>query len=274
MGCHKLQNDFLKVKEETGSTNSFELRLWDSRIGRWMSPDPYGQFASPYLGMGNNPINGVDPDGGCWDSEGNPCPDGDIGDTTVDGQGNTWTYGENGWNTSAYDEFEADLGILYSNSGGTDILPVIGFDDNNPSSSWGMTMPPVIFADSDAFPSLIQHENGHALQFGDIMDKWDNDLLMSNLNYYYSIGIPSFINGAENSFEKDVLGFREVKLTVDHNHFYTETDANRRAIEHYRSNLEPNFKDNYPTKTHEQKHSTLFKYLLYGILYDQKFNSK
>ena len=30
---------------------------------RWLSPDPAGQFHSPYLGMGNNPISGVDPDG-------------------------------------------------------------------------------------------------------------------------------------------------------------------------------------------------------------------
>ena len=51
-------------KEETGSTNAFKLRRWDSRIGRWMSPDPYGQYHSPYLGMGNNPISNVDPDGG------------------------------------------------------------------------------------------------------------------------------------------------------------------------------------------------------------------
>ena len=29
-----------------------------------MSMDPYGQYASPYLGMGNSPVNGVDPDGG------------------------------------------------------------------------------------------------------------------------------------------------------------------------------------------------------------------
>ena len=48
---------------ETGK-EAFQLRLWDSRIGRWLSPDPYTQFASPYLGMGNNPISGVDFDGG------------------------------------------------------------------------------------------------------------------------------------------------------------------------------------------------------------------
>lgn len=44
--------------------NAFQLRMYDARFGRWLSPDPYGQFASPYSGMGNNPVNGVDPDGG------------------------------------------------------------------------------------------------------------------------------------------------------------------------------------------------------------------
>ncbi|NVN18051.1 hypothetical protein GUA46_06845 [Muricauda sp. HICW] len=48
---------------ETGK-EAFQLRLWDGRIGRWLTTDPYGQYASPYLGMGNDPINGIDPDGG------------------------------------------------------------------------------------------------------------------------------------------------------------------------------------------------------------------
>jgi RHS repeat-associated protein len=43
---------------ETGM-EAFQLRLWDGRIGRWLTPDPYRQYHSPYLGMGNNPINGV-----------------------------------------------------------------------------------------------------------------------------------------------------------------------------------------------------------------------
>jgi hypothetical protein len=33
-------------------------------IGRWTSVDRYGQYYSPYLGMGNNPISSIDPDGG------------------------------------------------------------------------------------------------------------------------------------------------------------------------------------------------------------------
>ncbi|MFC4221160.1 DUF5675 family protein [Flagellimonas marina] len=63
---------------ETGK-EAFELRLWDSRIGRWLTIDPFRQFANPYLGMGNSPIKFIDPDGGtCVDSQGNaiPCPNG------------------------------------------------------------------------------------------------------------------------------------------------------------------------------------------------------
>jgi hypothetical protein len=40
--------------------------LTNYTLARWISPDPYGQFSSPYLSMGNNPINGVDPDGGLF----------------------------------------------------------------------------------------------------------------------------------------------------------------------------------------------------------------
>ncbi|WP_378185630.1 RHS repeat domain-containing protein [Aquimarina sp. W85] len=55
---------------ETGK-EAFQLRLWDARIGRWLTTDPYGQYSSPYLGMGNNPMNGTDPDGGFWQELGN-----------------------------------------------------------------------------------------------------------------------------------------------------------------------------------------------------------
>jgi RHS repeat-associated protein len=48
---------------ETGM-EAFELRLWDGRLGRWLTVDPYGQYFSPYLGMGNNPISITDPTGG------------------------------------------------------------------------------------------------------------------------------------------------------------------------------------------------------------------
>lgn len=48
--------------DESGLQN-FELRTYDPVIGRWMSPDPMNQYHSPYVGMGNRPHFGVDPDG-------------------------------------------------------------------------------------------------------------------------------------------------------------------------------------------------------------------
>ena len=47
--------------------------MYDPTIGRWLSTDPYDQFASPYLGMGNDPVNNVGPDGGAIWAE-NPAP--------------------------------------------------------------------------------------------------------------------------------------------------------------------------------------------------------
>lgn len=64
------QGEFAEKEGEMPGVNSFELRLWDARIGRWLTTDPYGEFFSPYLGMANNPISTVDPDGGCTDP---PC---------------------------------------------------------------------------------------------------------------------------------------------------------------------------------------------------------
>jgi RHS repeat-associated protein len=57
------QGQYAEKDLETGWDN-FELRMYDSRIGRWTAPDPYGQYHSPYVGMGNDPVNQVDPDGG------------------------------------------------------------------------------------------------------------------------------------------------------------------------------------------------------------------
>ena len=57
------QGQYAEKDTETGF-ESFELRLYNARIGRWMSNDPMGQFDSPYVGMGNNPISQIDPTGG------------------------------------------------------------------------------------------------------------------------------------------------------------------------------------------------------------------
>lgn len=44
--------------------NEFELRFYDARIGRFTTVDPYGQFYSGYMAMGNNPMIITDPSGG------------------------------------------------------------------------------------------------------------------------------------------------------------------------------------------------------------------
>lgn len=59
------QGQYAETDKESAWVN-FALRMYDPVIGRWMTTDPANQFASPYLGMGNNPVNGVDKDGGVW----------------------------------------------------------------------------------------------------------------------------------------------------------------------------------------------------------------
>ncbi|MCL9806903.1 RHS repeat-associated core domain-containing protein [Flavobacterium amniphilum] len=66
---------------ETGM-EAFELRLWDGRLGRWLTIDPYGQYFSPYLGMGNNPISRIDPDGGMDEPPNDYFYDSKTGNTT------------------------------------------------------------------------------------------------------------------------------------------------------------------------------------------------
>lgn len=68
------QGLYAEKDKETG-WNNFELRNYDAAIGRWLTTDPYGQYHSPYVGMGNNPVSGFDVNGG-W--SGGPGPGGPI----------------------------------------------------------------------------------------------------------------------------------------------------------------------------------------------------
>lgn len=57
------QGDYNELDEETGY-NEFNLRVYDAQIGRFVQADPFEEFPSPYTGMGNDPVNNVDEDGG------------------------------------------------------------------------------------------------------------------------------------------------------------------------------------------------------------------
>lgn len=64
------QGLYAEKDKETG-WNSFELRNYDPVVARWLTVDPMGQYVSPYVGMGNNPMSLFDPtggwsDGGIW----------------------------------------------------------------------------------------------------------------------------------------------------------------------------------------------------------------
>ena len=48
------QGDFSEFDDDLG-WNDFELRSYDPQIGRFLQSDPYDQFASGYVGMGNDP---------------------------------------------------------------------------------------------------------------------------------------------------------------------------------------------------------------------------
>jgi RHS repeat-associated protein len=56
------QGQYAEKDEET-NWNSFYYRMYDSRVAKWLSVDPAGQFHSPYTAMGNDPVSGIDPDG-------------------------------------------------------------------------------------------------------------------------------------------------------------------------------------------------------------------
>jgi len=57
------QGDVSEMDDDLG-WNDFELRSYDPQIGRFLQNDPYDQFASGYVGMGNDPVNNIDEDGG------------------------------------------------------------------------------------------------------------------------------------------------------------------------------------------------------------------
>lgn len=64
-----MQGAYSEMDDDIG-WNDFLLRNYDAQIGRFVQADPFQQFSSPYTGMGNDPVNLIDPSGGI----GIPCP--------------------------------------------------------------------------------------------------------------------------------------------------------------------------------------------------------
>jgi RHS repeat-associated protein len=51
-------------KDPITKLNNFDLRMYDGKIGRWLSVDPKNVGFTPYNGMGNDPVRSFDKDGG------------------------------------------------------------------------------------------------------------------------------------------------------------------------------------------------------------------
>ena len=108
------QGQFAEDETEETGYNAFEARLWDSRIARWTTIDPAGQFYSPYLGMGNNPINGVDPDGMFWEELGNYLKYGMwVSDAGIEFYANTPSAEYIGKNAFSYDFYGEAAAIAF-----------------------------------------------------------------------------------------------------------------------------------------------------------------
>jgi RHS repeat-associated protein len=61
-----VDNKYLYNDKELFDDGDLDWYDYDPQIGRWIQQDPYDQYASPYVGMGNSPVNGVDRDGGLF----------------------------------------------------------------------------------------------------------------------------------------------------------------------------------------------------------------
>jgi len=122
------QGDFSEDDTEETGFNHFEAREYDSRLGRWMVMDPARQYASGYLGIGNNPISGVDPDGryskfGAWlrngfSSQGLVQSDGEWGfNDSFTSNILVTTFGENGGSFTTNNRTSVAF-VNYGKSGG------------------------------------------------------------------------------------------------------------------------------------------------------------
>lgn len=61
--AYQYQGDYSEFDDDLG-WNDFQLRSYDPQLGRFLQWDPYDQFSSGYVGMGADPVNMVDEDGG------------------------------------------------------------------------------------------------------------------------------------------------------------------------------------------------------------------
>jgi len=194
------QGEFAEEDKETG-LNAFELRMYDSRIGRWLSPDPYGQFDSPYLAMGNRPHMLVDPDGGC--TVGVDCPD-------------KVTYGQNDCQCSTFDMETGIATTHFSNT--NEILSFI----STPTADWSNPFTSFDLIDGDPnFNSSEIRENPKTW-----IDDWEQSGNIFAQVSYSTANAFSIVGQSLNPFDNQVTTLTGSNRTgMDNSYYGGETAA-------------------------------------------------
>ena len=95
VGDYRYNYQGQELDQETGKV-AFQLRLYDPRINRWTTTDPYRQYHSPYVSMGNNWVSQTDPDGGKADDWYKDVDGNYVYDSRINSQADLATYGLDG----------------------------------------------------------------------------------------------------------------------------------------------------------------------------------
>ena len=169
------QGEFAETDEETEKP-AFEARLYDPRINRWLTVDPAHEFFSPYMAMGNNWINTIDPDGRCTD-----CPENaQVGDTYNHPDYGEVSFSENGWSTAD------GIGIL------DDV--VIGANEMTPFDvgvEWLTGNGPRHrnFEAGDNFTEMLKGHDHVQQTIGIVIDRLNNGGKLNDVNPYSLAGV-------------------------------------------------------------------------------------
>jgi len=120
----ELQEDAFDIEGDPGKNihldlYDFHARQYDPQLGRWHVPDPLNQHMSPYLAMGNNPVNSVDPTG-CENIGGYRIPrDGFIRMIIAHGEYQSWLDGRIGRGTAGFYTDLEEHGMYVGIGGGS-----------------------------------------------------------------------------------------------------------------------------------------------------------
>ena len=143
-GFNGKENDN-EVKGE-GNQQDYGLRIYDPRLGKFLSVDPLTAsypWYSPYQFAGNNPIKFIDLDGGepkdpgKYDGQGAIAPQIVDGNTCADTENDRWTWKNSQWNYTTFNVTNSELASVFP-TGKTESLKQVETSVNLTGSTFGI----------------------------------------------------------------------------------------------------------------------------------------